>query len=257
VNAPLAGRAALVTGVSRRVGIGLAITRRLGDLGASVFVHSFSPHDATQPWGADPDGPAALVEELRGEGRNISHLEADFAEPEAPSVVVNAARAAFGHIDILVANHARSSHLSLEQLTASELDLTFAVNARATLLLVKDFAAQHDGRPGGRVIMMTSGQHRGPMPEELPYTASKGAIHQITSSVAAHLAPRRITVNTVNPGATDTGYATPELYHDVLAREPQGRWGRPDDAARLIAWLATDDARWITGQVIDSTGGGP
>lgn len=76
-------------------------------------------------------------------------------------------------------------------------------------------------------------------------------------SLAAHLAPRRITVNTINPGATDTGYATPDLCAAVCAQEPMGRWGEPDDAARLIAWLATDDARWITGQVINSTGGGP
>ena len=257
MNLPLNGRVALVTGVSRRAGIGLAVTRRLGHLGASVFVHSFSPYDATQPWGADPDGAVALVAELREEGRNISHLEADDAEPDAPRLVMGEVRAAFGHLDILVANHARGSYCSLEELTAEELDLTFAVNARATLLLVKEFAAQHDGRAGGRVIMMTSGQHRGPMPKELPYIASKGAIHQITSSLAAHLAPRRITVNAVNPGATDTGYATPEIHRSVLAQEPQGRWGEPDDAARLIAWLATDEARWITGQVIDSTGGGP
>ncbi|MCA1597062.1 MAG: SDR family oxidoreductase, partial [Chloroflexi bacterium] len=64
-------------------------------------------------------------------------------------------------------------------------------------------------------------------------------------------------VNTINPGATDTGYATPEVHAGVLSMEPQGRWGQPEDAARLISWLATDDARWITGQVINSTGGGP
>jgi 3-oxoacyl-[acyl-carrier protein] reductase len=105
--------------------------------------------------------------------------------------------------------------------------------------------------------MMTSGQHLSPMPGELPYIASKGAIHQLTASLAAHLAPRGITVNSINPGATDTGYADEKLIEEVLALEPQGRWGEPDDAARLIAWLCSDDARWITGQVINSTGGGP
>ena len=86
------------------------------------------------------------------------------------------------------------------------------------------------------------------MPGELAYAASKGALHQLTASLAAHLAPRGITVNTVNPGATDTGYATEALYQAVIDREPLGRWGRPEDAARLIGWLAADEARWVTGQ---------
>jgi len=95
------------------------------------------------------------------------------------------------------------------------------------------------------------------MPKELAYAASKGALASLVPSLAAELAHRGITVNAVNPGATDTGYASPELHEEVLALEPQGRWGLPDDAARLVAWLATDEARWITGQVIHSTGGGP
>jgi len=131
---------------------------------------------------------------------------------------------------------------TLEELTAAQIDAHLQVNVRGSLLLAQAFAAQHDGRPGGRVVLMTSGQHLHPMPGELAYTASKGALHQLTASLAAHLAPRAITVNTVNPGATDTGYATPDLHAAVLAAEPQGRWGQPEDAARLIGWLCTDDA---------------
>lgn len=171
--------------------------------------------------------------------------------------LIDCAVKAFGHIDILVANHAYSGQGCLEELTAEEIDRHLHANVRGSLLLAKSFAAQHDGRSGGRVVLLTSGQHRGPMPNELAYIASKGAIHQITRSLAAHLASRRITVNTVNPGATDTGWASPEVHQRVLALEPQGRWGEPADAARLIAWLVTDDARWITGEVINSTGGGP
>jgi 3-oxoacyl-[acyl-carrier protein] reductase len=245
---------AIVTGVSRRIGIGAAVAQRLAEAGWDLFLHSWSPHDAEQPWGADPEGAAAIVADLRTRVR-VEHLVADLADPDAPAQLVAAAEGAYGRVDALVANHARSSTATLEELTAAELDLTYAVNTRATLLLVKEFAARCPGP--GRVVLMTSGQHRGPMPGELPYIASKGALHQVTASLAAHLAPRRITVNAVDPGATDTGYADEAARAAVLAREPMGRWGEPDDAARLIAWLASDAARWVTGQVLVSNGGGP
>jgi 3-oxoacyl-[acyl-carrier protein] reductase len=256
-EAVLNGRVALVTGVSRRSGIGFATADRLASLGADLFLHSFASFDALQPWGADLDGITPLVEALRGHGRRVEYCEADFSDPHAPQHVMAAAVRSFGHIDILIVNHAYSKSGALEQLTAQEIDTHFQVNVRASLLLIKEFAAQHDGRPGGRIVLMTSGQHLGPMPGELAYVASKGALHQLTFSLSAHLISRGITVNTVNPGATDTGYAPAELYESIRAVHPQGRWGQPEDAARLIAWLATDDACWITGQVINSTGGGP
>lgn len=253
VNRPVA----IITGVSRRIGIGAAIARRLAGAGSDLFLHSFSPADAEQPWGADADGTETVMRELRAAGARVEHAAADLADPDAPRRLVEQAVAAFGHVDVLVANHARSSAYALEELTAAEIDLTYAVNTRATLLLVKEFARQHNGERPGRVVLMTSGQHRGPMPGELPYIASKGALHQLTQSLAAHLAPRGITVNTVNPGATDTGYADAVTRQWVLEREPMGRWGEPDDAARLITWLTGGDAGWVTGQVIDSCGGGP
>lgn len=240
--APLAGRGALVTGVSRRAGIGFAVRRALEEQGAAVFAQGYSPYDAGQPWGTDPEATA--------------HAEIDLADPAGPARCVDAAAEALGHVDVLVVNHARSVRQTLEELTAEEIDLSLAVNVRASLLLVREFAARHDdSRPGGRVILLTSGQHRGPMPEELPYIAGKGALHQLTASLAAHLAPRGILVNTINPGPADTGWATPEQHAEALERMPMRRWGEPADAARLIAWLATDDARWIVGQVIDSDGG--
>jgi 3-oxoacyl-[acyl-carrier protein] reductase len=255
-HGPLDGRGALVTGVSRRIGIGWAIAHRLGELGASLSVAGWRAHDAGQPWGADPGDPVA---ELRAAlpGTAIHAAEHDLADPQAPGRCVAEAAEALGHVDVLVANHAHSSAQALGELDAAEIDRALAVNVRATLLLVQAFAARHDGRPGGRVLYLTSGQHRGPMPAELPYIAGKGALHQLTPSLAAALAPRGITVNCVDPGATDTGYAPPDAHAAVLAQEPMGRWGEPADAARLIGFLATDDARWITGQVIASTGGGP
>lgn len=254
---PLDGRVALITGCSRKIGIGFATAKRLAAFGAALFIHSFSPYDAQQPYGADPDGMPVLLKQLRALGGRVEHLEADFNEPDAPQRAMAKAVHAFGHVDILIANHAYSTSGDLEALTADDIDLHLHVNVRGSLLLVKAFAAQHDGRSGGRVVLMTSGQHRGPMPGELAYIASKGALHQLTASLSTHLIPRGITVNAIDPGATDTGYATEQIHTAVLAREPQGRWGQPDDAARLIAWLATDDAQWITGQVMNSTGGGP
>ena len=251
---PLENRVALVTGVSRRIGIGYAIARRLLEFGADVFVQHYSPFDADQPWGAD-DVPALLAA-LREIGPRVEAVEADFLDPAAPQTVLDAAAAAYGHIDILVANHAYSTGGALPALNAESIDAHLQINVRGTLLLVQAFAAQHDRREGGRVVMMTSGQAEGPMPDELAYIASKGALHQLTRSLSAHLIRQGITVNTVNPGATDTGYADDALREAIAAEAPQGRWGQPADAARLIGWLATDDARWITGQVINSTGGG-
>ena len=248
---PLAGRGALVTGVSRNAGIGPAIARRLGELGAHVMVCGFAGHDAAQPWGADPGGVAGVAREL-----GVASLEADFTDPAAPAACLAAAEEALGHVDVLVANHAMSCDQDLEHLDADAIDATLQVNVRATLLLVQAYAARHDdARPGGRVVLFTSGQNLEPMPRELPYAASKGAVYALTASLAAHLAPRGILVNALNPGPTDTGWATPELTRHELRRLPLGRWGAPEDAARLVGWLASDEAAWMTGQVLTSDGG--
>jgi 3-oxoacyl-[acyl-carrier protein] reductase len=256
---PLRGRVALVTGVSRRAGIGYAVARRLAALGASLFLHHYAPHDREQPWGDDPGGTEAVIAGVRSalavEGASVSDMELDLARPEAPSQLIDAAADAGGHLDILVCNHARSGYGALGTLDAALLDATWAVNTRATILLTQAFAARHDGRPGGRVIFMTSGQDLGPMTGEVAYAASKGALASIVKTMADQLADQEITLNAVNPGPVDTGYATPEAYEAVRRQSPQHRWGVPDDPARLIAWLVTDEAVWITGQVINSEGG--
>ncbi|RBY81105.1 3-ketoacyl-ACP reductase [Blastococcus sp. TF02-09] len=252
----LDGRAVLVTGVSRSGGIGAAVANRLAADGATkLFLTGWAPHDSGQPWGEDPGGGQGVAEVLRGDGVSVEFLSADFADPDAAQQVMAAATSAFGRVDALVANHARSSRQSLATLTAGELDASFAVNARATLLLMRHFVEQHDGSPGGRVVLFTSGQYHGAMPEELPYIASKAVVQQLTASLAVELAPRQITVNCVNPGPNDTGYATGELRRRVEHAMPAGRWGRPEDTARLVSWLLSDEADWVTGQTIASDGG--
>jgi 3-oxoacyl-[acyl-carrier protein] reductase len=179
----------------------------------------------------------------------VDFLEADFADPAAPAAVVEAA----GPLDILIVNHARSGHGGLDTLAAEQIDAFLHENVRASLLLVREFAARHDdSRRGGRVVLFTSGQHLAPMPREIAYAVSKGALQQATLTLADELADRGITVNAVNPGPTDTGWL--EGRQPGLEM-PFGRWGEPDDAARLVAWLCSDDAAWITGQTFNSEGG--
>lgn len=127
--------------------------------------------------------------------------------------------------------------------------------ARGTAI-IDSFAAQHDDdRPGGRLLLFTSGQYHGAMPGELPYIASKAALHEVTRSLAAHLMPRGNTVNCINPGPNDTGYADDRTRAAVTLGNPGGRWSTPVDTARLVAWLLSDEADWVTGQTIASDGG--
>jgi 3-oxoacyl-[acyl-carrier protein] reductase len=251
---PLAGRAALITGVSRREGIGFATAHRLASQGARIAIQGFARDDPGQLV-TSKTGVDAVVEELRAVDPGVVFIDADFAEAAAAERVVSAAVAARGPLDIVIANHARSSANSLDDVTADELDLSFAVNARGSILLAQAFAAQHDGTRGGRIVLMTSGQGGSAMPEELAYAVSKGAIQQMTRTLAAHLMHLGITVNAINPGPTDTGWADAATRAEVERLMPTGRWGSPADAARLIAMLCSDEASWVTGQVIDADGG--
>ncbi|MBQ1001180.1 SDR family oxidoreductase [Streptomyces sp. RK62] len=257
---PLRGRTALVTGASRRGGIGHAVARRLAAYGAGVYLHHHVPHDAATPWGADrPEDVVASVREALGDpGARVVAGPGDLSDPAAPAeLIATAASALGGRLDILVANHALSGgDGTLDEIDAAMLDAHWAVDTRSVLLLVQAHARLRPAGPGGRVVMMTSGQDiAGGMPGEIAYALQKGALASITRSLATTLAERGITVNTVNPGPVDTDYLTGDAYDAVAERFPGGRWGMPDDPARLIAWLATDEAGWITGEVVNSEGG--
>lgn len=261
---PLRGRTALVTGASRRDGIGHAVARRLAAYGASVCLHHHVPHDAAMPWGADrPEEVAASVRAALGDpAARVVARPGDLTDPAAPAELITAAASELGgRLDILVANHALSgSDGTLDAIDAAMLDAHWAVDARSVLLLVQAYArlraALPTRTPGGRVVMMTSGQDLGDgMPGELAYALQKGALASVTRSLSTTLAEHAVTVNTVNPGPVDIGYLSGDDHAAVAARFPAGRWGRPDDPARLIAWLATDEAEWVTGQVVDSEGG--
>ncbi len=234
---------ALLTGLSRRAGIAWAITNRLVAGGWQISASGWPRHDEEQPWGADAQPPNAP---------NVAWQAADLADPEAPAGLVDEHVGRFGDLDALIAVHARSSYQDLLSVTAAELDTSFAVNARATVLLVQ--AAARVGVR--RVVLFTTGVHHDPMPTEIPYAMSKAAVQGLTTSLAAALAPSGATVNTVNPGPNDTGYADDGTRSYVSARMPlAARWGTPRDTAALVAFLVSDEASWVTGQTIDSDGG--
>lgn len=250
----LVGKRALVTGASRSIGIGAAICRSFAKAGADVAFTHWTAYD-TGMYGSAATEPADLLAELTLQGVNAVGVEFDLSSPTAGTDLFDLVEAELGSVDILVNNAAFSTHDSWETLSAETVDSHYQVNARATALLTVEFARRFQAADGGRVVNFSSGQHLGPMPNELSYAMSKGAIIAFSTSVAPHLAEKGITINVVNPGPTDTGWMTPDLRDALAPMLPMGRIGLPEDIARLVTWLASEDASWITGQVIDSEGG--
>lgn len=254
VEVDLRGRVAIVTGASRRRGIGAAVCRALASHGAEVAFTHWGAYDSAQGVGADAAGPATLERELRALGVRACPLEVDLSRPDAHLRVLDETTARLGPPTILVNNAAYSTNDGYERLDAATLDAHYAVNLRAMALLSAEFARRYPGGPGGRIVNLSSGQGLGPMPTELAYAATKGAIEAFTLSLSAGVAHKGITVNAVDPGATDTGWMPDDLKAAFIGGMAFGRLGQPEDAARLIAFLASDAAGWITGQVIHSRG---
>jgi 3-oxoacyl-[acyl-carrier protein] reductase len=196
------------------------------------------------------------VTAVRAELGDPPHLEVDLADPGAPADLVRRARAEIGPLTTLVAAHARSASGNLAAVTAHEMDACFAVNARASVLLAQAFASQYQPAAGpGRVVLFTSGQHRGPMQTEIAYALSKGAVQQITATLAAELTPGGIAVVCINPGPTDTGWANPQTHAELEDAFPSGRWTTPDEIAQVVEWLTGPAGLLMTGTTLDAEAG--
>ena len=251
----LRGRVALVTGVGRRRGIGSAVCLALACRGADVVLSYWKAYDREMPWASDEDEPEALLRQLRAAGVGAEGIEMDLSRSDSARLLLDATEERLGRSSILVNTAAYSSRDDFETLEAEALDAHYAVNVRAMALLSVGFARRYPGGPGGRIVNFSSGQSLGPMPGELAYVATKGAIEAFTRTLAAEVGHKGITVNAINPGPTDTGWMSEELKREIAPKFPSGRVGQPEDAAKLVAFLAGDEAAWITGQVIHSEGG--
>ncbi|MDG4788601.1 SDR family oxidoreductase [Micromonospora sp. WMMD1102] len=251
-------RVALITGVSRRAGIAAAVARRFAATGYRLQLTGLPGYDEAQPYGGDPEGIPGLLaelEQLTGDPDVTRFRAADLTSPTAPAELVETAVRAHGRLDVVVSAHTYSTGTALGTLDADEVDRHLVVNVRANLLLAEAFAAAFRAGSGGRLVLFSSGQRLGPMPTELAYAASKAGVENLTRQLGCLLMPQGITVNCVNPGPTDTGWASAEDLAAGGHLFPGGRWGQPDDAARLVEWLCSADGGWVTGQVIDSEGG--
>jgi 3-oxoacyl-[acyl-carrier protein] reductase len=246
---------ALVTGVGRRRGIGSAVCLALASRGADVVLSFWKAYDREMPWASDEDEPEALLGQLRDAGVRAEGIEMDLSRSDSARLLLDATEERLERPSILVNTAAYSTRDDFETLDAEALDAHYAVNVRAMALLSVGFARRYPGGSGGRIVNFSSGQSLGPMPGELAYVATKGAIEAFTRTLAAEVGNKGITVNAVNPGPTDTGWMTEELKREIAPRFPSGRIGQPEDAAKLVAFLAGDEAAWITDQVIHSEGG--
>lgn len=251
----LRGKVAIVTGASRLRGIGAATCRALAAEGCGIFFTAYPPYDATAfPGSATRMDSESLATELRGVGVPVAFLEIDLAQPDCAGQIFEVVERLLGPASILVNNAAHSASDGFQKLDASGLDAHYAVNLRATALLSVEFARRYSKGRGGRIINLTSGQDREPLTGELAYAATKGAISAFTRSLAKEVAWKGICVNALDPGPTDTGWMSEQLKEQIVASSASGRVGLPEDAARMIVFLASEAAENLSGEVIHTRG---
>ncbi|KQV21751.1 MULTISPECIES: SDR family oxidoreductase [unclassified Kitasatospora] len=248
----LAGRTALVTGGSR--GIGRGIAERLAREGALVAVH----------YGSNREAAELTVKAIRADGGRAFAIGAELGVPGDAEALWEAFDAALAEhsegatgLDILVNNAGIAAPGRIHEVTEADYDRVFAVNVKAPFFVIRQGLDRL--RDGGRIINISSGATRIAYPAIAAYSMTKGALDVLTLTLAQDLGPRGITVNSVSPGvvATDINpwLADPEVHAEVAAYSVFGRVGQPGDIADVVAFVASDDARWVTGQTLDASGG--
>jgi 3-oxoacyl-[acyl-carrier protein] reductase len=242
---PLQDKIALITGASR--GIGAAIARRLAADGAHVVVN----------FASSPEPADKLVAEITAAGGRARTARADVADESAVAAMFDDLMRQLGRIDILVNNAGTWAGAPIDKVTLDHVQHLFRLNVFAPLLVAAR-AARHFPPSGGRIVNIASVAARVPMPDVSVYTATKAAVESLTRNWALELGPRGVTVNAVAPGTTATeavAAAPDDFKRATIARTALGRMGTPQDVADVVAFLASDDARWVTGQVIEASGG--
>ena len=245
---------ALITGASRRSGIGAAIALALARVGWDVAITYWRPYDTRMPWGSDPADVSRLCDQLKAFGAKTATIEADLSSPDTPGDVFEAVERAVGPVTALILSHAESVDSDILTTTVESFDRHFAINARATWLLVREFGRRFRGPQGrGRIVGLTSDHVAG----NLPYGASKAALTAIVRAAAKEFGHdgRGITANVIEPGPTDTGWMTSEQIAEFSRRNPQGRVGLPSDCANLVVFLCSAAGGWVNGQLLYSNGG--
>ncbi|MDQ3308674.1 MAG: glucose 1-dehydrogenase [Gemmatimonadota bacterium] len=242
----MTGKVAVVTGASR--GIGRAVAERFARDGARVVVN----------YARSGDQAEQVVAGIREWGGEAIAVQADMGRPEQIAQLFKQTTERFGRLDVLVNNAGAYDAHRLERSDEAHYAALFDVNVRGVLLASRE-AARRFGETGGRIINISSGAARAAVPGGAVYAASKAAVEALTRCHAAELGPRGITVNAVAPGFTESDMldiALPAEARDgMIALTALGRLGRPEDIADVVAFLTSDDARWITGETIGASGG--
>jgi 3-oxoacyl-[acyl-carrier protein] reductase len=243
---------ALVTGASRAIGIGASIALALAESGWDMAITYWQPYDASMPWGSQPEAVNTLRSRLQALGALTTAVEADLSLTDTPARIYETVERDLGSITALIMAHGHDVESDILTTSVESFDLHFAINARATWLLVREFGRHFRGSFGtGRIISITS-DHTA---SNLPYGASKGAMDRIVLAAAWEFRSLGITANVINPGATDTGWMSESQMDLERNTVPLGRVGLPQDCANLVKFLCSKDGGWINAQLIYSNGG--
>jgi 3-oxoacyl-[acyl-carrier protein] reductase len=243
---------ALVTGVGRTAGIGAGIATQLAASGWDISFTYWTAYDTRMTWGAEAGATGAIEGILAGHGAAAVAIEADLTDTSAPARIFDETEKRLGPVTALVICHCESVDSGLLDTTIESFDRHFAVNTRATWLLIREYGQRFRGTAGtGRIISLTSDHTVG----NLPYGASKGAADRITLAAAHELAHLGVSANVINPGPVDTGWMSDEVKASGIRETPLGRLGTPRDTAQLVDFLCSPRGGWINGQLLMSNGG--